>query len=87
MVPDRLASLADPTLPGKCLFALKRIAEALQGGFITLGEAERAAAQIAPTCAQIFNDAADAQGSTVIVAIEAILQKRYPSRFRATTVR
>ena len=83
MLPDRLASLADPTLPGKCLFALKRIAEALEAGLITLDEAKRAAAHIAPTCGQVFHDAAHAQGTAVILAIEMILQQRYPSRFRA----
>jgi hypothetical protein len=81
MMPDRFALLADPSLPGKCLFALKRIAEALESGFLTLEEAKRAAARISPTCAELFEDALHAQG--VILAIEMILQGRYPSRFRA----
>lgn len=82
-VPDRFVTLADPTLPVKCLFALRRIAGALESGFLTLEEAKRAAACIAPTCAQIFNDILDAEGKPVILAIEMILQERYPARFRA----
>lgn len=85
MVPDRFALLADPSLPGKYLVALKRIAEALESGFLTLEEAKRAVARIAPPCAPIFNDAAHAQA--VILAIEMILQERYPSRFRANVRR
>ena len=87
MVLDRFASLADPSLSGKSLLALKRIAEALQNGFLTPGEANRAAAHIAPACAQIFTVAAHAQGMGVIPAIEMILQKRYPARFRADVSR
>ena len=86
-VPDRFAALADPTLPGKRLFALRRIAGALESGFLTLEEAKRAAARIAPTCAQIFNDVLDAEGTPVIITIEMILQERYPTRFRADVPR
>lgn len=81
MVPDRLALLTDPSLSAKCLFALRRIAESLENGFLTPEEANRAAAHISPACAEVFNDVVQAQG--VILAIEMALQQRYPTRFRA----
>lgn len=84
MAPDRFTALADPSLSAKSLFALRRIAEALGGGFLTRKEANRAAARIAPDCAEIFKDGS--HGQDVISAIEMILQQRYPSRFRATRV-
>ena len=85
IVPDKFASLNDPGLPVKSLFALRRIAEARESGFLTLVEAKQAAAHIFPNCAGIFNDALHARG--VILAIEMILQKRYPARFRADVLR
>jgi len=85
MVPDRLEMLADPSLSAKCLFALRRIAESLANGFLTREEAKRAAAHISPACAEVFNDVIPAQG--VILAVEMVLEQRYPTRFRAVVRR
>jgi hypothetical protein len=85
MVPDRLALLADPSVSAKCLFALRRIAESLENGFLTREEANRAAAHISPACAEVFIHLVSAQH--VIVAIETVLEQRYPTRFRARVPR
>jgi hypothetical protein len=83
---ERKELLASPRMSSRRLFALKRLAEALDGDLLTLKEARRGAAHIAPQFAAIFNGQ-PGQAAQVIQIIEAILQKRYPGRFRATSGR
>jgi hypothetical protein len=85
-MPERKELLASPRISSQRLFALKRLAEALDGQLLTLKEARRGAAFTAPQFAVIFNGH-PGQAAQVIQIIEAILQKRYPGRFRATSRR
>lgn len=85
-MPERKELLTSPTLSSRRLFALKRLAEALDGGLLTLQEARRGAARIAPELAAVF-DGQPGQAAEVIQFIETVLQKRFPDRFRATSRR
>jgi hypothetical protein len=86
-MPETPVSLEDPRLSGKSLFALKRIAEALQAGLLTLDEARRAAARISPHYAGVFDNGltttAD-KAARIVRIIEMILERRFPGRFRAS---
>ena len=85
-MPDGLEQLARRRISSRRLFALKRLAEALDGDLLTLKEARRGATRIAPEFAIVF-DGQPGQAAVVIGTIEAILQKRHPGRFRATSRR
>jgi hypothetical protein len=54
-MPDIQLSLDDPRTSGRSLFALKRIADALEAGFLTLEESRRAAKRISSRYARIFD--------------------------------
>lgn len=78
--------LEDPRLSGRSLFALKRIAEALQADLLTLNEAKAAAARISPHYAGVFDhDLGDGaqRAARIVRIIETILERRFPGRFRA----
>jgi len=85
-MPDGLERLWDRHLSGRSLFALRRIAEALEADLLTLSEADRAAERISPRYVGIFlAPITPRQRATQVVrTIEAVLQKRFPGRFRAS---
>ena len=86
-MPDALDCLSDRHRSRKSLFALRRIAEALEADLLTPSEAERAAGRISASYGGIFlaHDVTPAQrAKQVIRTIEAILQNRFPGRFRAS---
>jgi hypothetical protein len=78
--------LDNQQVSGKKLFALKRIAEALQAGFLTAEEAKRAAGHISPQYGCVFDCESgkeELRAAQVIGYIDALLQTRFPTRFRA----
>ena len=82
-MPEGMELLASPKITTRRLFALKRLAEALDGDLLTLEEARRGAARIALEFAAVF-DGKPGQAAKIMQIIEAILEKRFPGRFRAT---
>ena len=89
-MPQEPASLADPRLSGKRLFALKRIAEALEAGLLTFDEARMAAARISPQHSDVFDvgpGTTEQRAARAIRSIEATLQNRFPGRFRASSAK
>jgi hypothetical protein len=83
---DRFELLADSRTCGRTLFALKRVAEALEAGLLTLEEVKRAADRISPHHRGLFDvepEQAAQRAVQVIHAIERTLQTRFPARFRA----
>jgi hypothetical protein len=87
-MPETPASLEDPCHTGRSLFALKRIAEALLLDLLTLSAAKSAAARISPHYSAVFDSGAGTsaqRAARVVKMIETILQRRFPSRFRAST--
>lgn len=88
-MPESPAPLEDPRHSGKSLFALKRIAEALQAGLLTYDEAKAAATRISVHYSEVFDrgdGTAAEKAAHVIRTIEAILQHRFPGRFRASRI-
>jgi hypothetical protein len=86
-MPDNCDPLADPRVSGRSLFALKRIAEALRDGWLTVDEAKTAAERISPHCSGIFDGLAKGsakRAAQIVAVIERILEMRFPTRFRAT---
>jgi hypothetical protein len=81
-----LELLASPRISSRRLFALKQLAEALDGDLLTLKQASRGASRIAPEFATVF-DGQPGQAAEVIQINEVVLQKRFPGRFRATSCR
>ena len=83
---DNFGPLAHPRVSGRRLFALKRIAEALEAGFLTLEECQKATARIDPGYVRVFDckrsEAAE-RAAQVTRIIQLILQLRFPGRFRA----
>jgi hypothetical protein len=86
-MPSTASSLEDPRLSGRSLFALKRIAEALQAGLLTLEEAKAAAARISPSYAGVFDSGLGTgaeKAARIVRIVETILERRFPGRFRAS---
>jgi len=82
---DKLEPLADPRVSGRSLFALKRLAEALAAGLLTLNEVKRGAKHISPRYGGVFDVEvrfAHQRAVQVVTAIEIILQSCFPARFR-----
>lgn len=71
---ERKELLVSPRISSRRLFALKRLAEALDGDLLTLKEARLGSAYIAPQFAAVFNGH-PGQAAKVVLIIEAILQR------------
>jgi hypothetical protein len=89
-MPESRSSLDDPRHSGRSLFALKRIAEALQAEMLTYCEAKAAAMYISPHYGEVFDQGVGTtsqKAARVVRMIEAILERRFPKRFRANPER
>jgi hypothetical protein len=85
-MPDKLNLLADPQVSGRSLFVLKRIAEALRDGWLTPEQARAAVEPYCPDYREAFACAdgkAERKAAQIVRAVETVLQRRFPTRFRA----